>query len=118
MANDARSPAPSSTGLQENVGGLLAYLLGFITGIIFLLVEKENSFIRFHAMQSTIVFGGIFVLGLVTGMIPIIGWIIGILLSPISLILWIFLMYKAYNKERYHLPMVGEMSENQLKKMS
>lgn len=117
MANDTRPPVSSSTGLQENIGGLLAYLLGFITGIIFLIVEKENSFIRFHAMQSTIVFGAIFVLGMVTGIIPIIGWLIGLLLSPVSLVLWIFLMYKAYNKERYHLPIAGEMAENQLNKM-
>ncbi|SIS86091.1 DUF4870 domain-containing protein [Salimicrobium salexigens] len=117
MANDTRPPASSSTGLEENIGGLLTYLLGFITGIIFLLIEKESSFIRFHAMQSTIVFGGIFILGLVVGMIPLIGWLISLLISPVSLVLWVFLMYKAYNKERYHLPVIGDMAEGQVKKI-
>nr|WP_209488434.1 DUF4870 domain-containing protein [Halobacillus andaensis] len=108
----------SSTGLEENVGGLLAYLLGFISGVVFLLIEKENSFIRFHAMQSTIVFGGLFVLSLVVNFIPIIGILISLIIAPVSLILWIILMVKAYRGERYHLMVTGKMAEEQLKKMN
>ncbi|RWZ58237.1 DUF4870 domain-containing protein [Halobacillus fulvus] len=108
----------SSTGLQENVGGLLAYLLGFVTGIVLLLVEKENDKIRFHSMQSIIVFGGLFVIGIVSNFIPIIGLLISLLLAPVSLVLWILLMVKAYQGERYHLPVVGKMAEDQLRKMT
>ncbi|MDP3142898.1 MAG: hypothetical protein Q8N14_02985, partial [Candidatus Omnitrophota bacterium] len=55
----------TSTGIEPKVAGLLSYLLGFITGVIFLLIEKENKFVRFHALQSIIVFGFLFVLGLI-----------------------------------------------------
>lgn len=108
----------SSTGLDENVGGVLTYLLGFISGIVFLLIEKENDTVRFHAMQSVILFGSFFVLGAVLSIIPIIGWMISILIAPISLILWIVLMVKAYQGERYHLPITGKLAEQQLQKMA
>lgn len=107
----------SSTGLQENVGGLLAYLVGFISGIVLLLVEKENQTIRFHALQSTIVFGALFILSIVLNFIPLIGFIISLLIGPIALVLWLLLMFKAYQGERYHLPIVGKMVEDQLRKM-
>jgi len=63
----------SSTGLDENVAGLLCYFLGFITGIVFLVVEKKSRFVKFHAMQSTITFLSLFVISVVLGWIPIIG---------------------------------------------
>ena len=52
----------TSTGLQENVAGLLCYVLGWVTGLIFILIEKENKFVRFHAMQSIVTFGSITVI--------------------------------------------------------
>ena len=84
----------SSTGLDENVAGFLCYLFGFITGIVFLVVEKKSRFVKFHAMQSTITFLGLFVISFVIGWIPI----IDLLVYPIwilSLILWLILMIKA-----------------------
>ncbi len=104
----------SSTGLEENAAGALAYLLSFITGIVFLIVEKDSDFVRFHAMQSTITFGGLFVLQFIIGLVPIIGWIISILIFPVWLILWIVLMMKAYQGERFKLPIVGNIAEQQL----
>jgi len=104
----------SSTGLDENVAGFFCYLLGFITGIVFLLVEKKSNFVKFHAMQSTITFLGLFVILMILGMIPI----IGLLAYPIwilSLILWLFLMIKALKGERYMLPIVGKMAEEKTK---
>jgi uncharacterized membrane protein len=100
----------SSTGLDENVAGFLCYLLGFITGIVFLVVEKKSSFVKFHAMQSTITFLSLFVIPLILGFIPI----IALLIYPIwilSLILWLLLMIKAIRGERYSLPIVGKMAE-------
>ena len=99
----------SSTGLDENVAGFFCYLLGFITGIIFLVVEKKSSFVKFHAMQSTITFLSLFVISSILGFIPI----IGLLVYPIwilSLILWLLLMIKALQGERYSLPIVGKMA--------
>ncbi|OGP88783.1 MAG: hypothetical protein A2157_12760 [Deltaproteobacteria bacterium RBG_16_47_11] len=100
----------SSTGLEENVAGFFCYLLGFITGIIFLVVEKKSSFVKFHAMQSTITFLSLFIISFILGFIPI----IGLLVYPIwilSLILWLLLMIKALRGERYSLPIVGKMAE-------
>jgi len=100
----------SSTGLDENVAGFLCYLFGFITGIVFLVVEKESRFVKFHAMQSTITFLGLFIISMIIGWIPI----IGLLVYPIwilSLILWLILMIKALQGKRYSLPIVGKMAE-------
>jgi len=102
---------------NENLMGAAAYLLGFITGIILLLVEKESKFVRFHAMQSTVLFGGIFVLNLALGFIPVLGWLLGLILSLGSFILWILCMWKAFQGEMYKVPKVGEIAEAQLAKM-
>lgn len=102
---------------NENLMGAAAYLLGFITGIIMLLLEKQSKFVRFHAMQSTILFGGVFVINMALGFIPILGWIAGLILSLVSFILWIVCMWKAFQGEMYKVPYVGEMAEKQLAKM-
>jgi len=104
----------TALGVDENIAGLLCYILGFITGIVFLLIEKENKFVRFHAMQSLMTFLGIFIISIIGGFIPIIGWIISILLVPISAILWILLMFKAYKGEKYKLPFIGNYAEEQI----
>jgi uncharacterized membrane protein len=112
------TPRKTSSGLEENVAGLLTYVLGFVTGIIFLLIEKDNKFVRFHAMQSIVVFGAFFVISLVLNVVPVIGTIVSVLiLSPLSLIVWIVLMVKAYQGNRYKLPIAGDFSEKQLAKM-
>ncbi|TKD71097.1 DUF4870 domain-containing protein [Pseudalkalibacillus hwajinpoensis] len=104
--------------MEENIAGLLTYTLGFITGILFLLIEKENKFVRFHAMQSIVVFGSLFVVSLVLSVIPVIGTIASsLLLPPLSMIVWIVLMVKAYQGHLYKLPFVGEFSEKQLEKI-
>lgn len=97
--------------------GAAAYLLGFVTGIILLLVEKESKFVRFHAMQSTVLFGGIFILNLALGFIPVLGWLLGLLLSLGSFILWILCMWKAFQGEMYKVPKIGDIAEAQLAKM-
>ena len=58
----------TSTGIQPNVAALLSYLLGWVTGLIFFLIEKDNKFVRFHAMQSIIVFGALTVFNIVLSM--------------------------------------------------
>jgi uncharacterized membrane protein len=103
---------------NENLMGAAAYLLGFITGIIFLVIEKENKFVRFHAMQSTIVSGSIFIVNIALGFIPILGWILGVLLSLGSFILWIVCMWKAFQGEMFKLPYAGDLAEKQLAKMA
>lgn len=128
----------TSTGLQPNLAGLLCYVLGWITGLVFFFLEKENNFIKFHAMQSIVVFGGITVLYIVISIIQgifvaifggiaggvagggislIISGIFGIitlLISIVSLVLWILLMIKAYQNETYKLPIAGNIAEKQI----
>ncbi|MEK6957680.1 MAG: DUF4870 domain-containing protein [archaeon] len=108
MAN--ATTAKTSIGLEENVAGAVAYLLGPITGIALLLMEKDNKFIRFHAMQSTILFIGVIVLNIILT-ITIIGWILLPFVGLGALVLWILMMYKAYSKEKYKLPIIGDMAE-------
>jgi len=103
--------AKTSMGLEENIAGLLTYVLGWITGLVFFLIEKENKFVRFHAMQSIIVFGSLTVVSYVLSFIPFIGGIISVLLSILALILWIVLMIKAYQGQKYKLPWAGDMAE-------
>ncbi len=102
---------------NENLMAAASYLLGFITGVIFLLVEKQSKFVRFHAMQSTVLFGGIFVINIALGFIPILGWLAGLLLSLTAFILWIVCMWKAFQGEMYKAPFVGDIAEKQLAKM-
>lgn len=103
---------------NDNLMGAVAYLLGFITGIVLLLVEKKSKFVRFHAMQSTLLFGGLFIANVILGFIPLLGWLVGLLLSLGSFVLWIVLMWKAFQGETYKLPYVGAIAEKQLAKMA
>lgn len=104
----------TSTGLSRNIAGVLCYVLGFVTGMIFLIVEKENRFIRFHAYQSIFIFAALFILNIILTSIPFIGWIVGILMAPLGIILWIVLMIKAYQGRYFKLPLVGDLAEKQL----
>lgn len=99
---------PKETSKKEgNIKAALTYLAGWITGLVFLLTEKEDEFIRFNAAQSVVVFGAVNVIAL----IPFLGQILAILLIPLSLILWIVLMVKAYNNERMELPVASDFAK-------
>lgn len=111
--NNTTSVSKSSTGMSENLAALLSYVLGFITGIIFFVIEKESRFVKFHAMQSILVSAALMVLSFVLGFIPFIGWIALILLGPVSFVLWILLMVKAYKYVWFKLPVVGDIAEKQ-----
>jgi uncharacterized membrane protein len=101
----------TSVGMQPNVAAVLSYLLGFVTGIIFFLVEKENKFVRFHAMQSIVVFGFLFVLNIVLPFIPVIGWVLMPILSIAAFILWIVLMISAGQGKKTKMPFAGDIAE-------
>ena len=105
----------TSVGLEPNLAGLLCYVLAWVTGIVFLILEKENQFVRFHAMQSIVVFGALTVVSIILSFIPFVGWVLGWILNILEFILWIVLMLKAYKGERYKLPWAGNFAEKQLK---
>ena len=107
---------------NRNLVAALSYFLGFITGIVILLVEKDDKFIRFHAMQSTLVFGAIFVadivLGAVIGAVPILNLINSLfntLVFIVALIVWIVSMLKAFQGQMFKWPVVGNFAEKQIK---
>lgn len=108
----------TSLGLEENIEGLLCYLVGVITGIIFLVLEKESDFVKFHAMQSIVTFLSLFILSMVVAVIPFVGVLISLLVNLISLAFWILGMYKAYQGEKYKFPIFGDISEDLLKKIN
>lgn len=105
----------TSTGLEENIAGLLCYLVWPITGIIFFILEKENQFIRFHALQSIITAVALFIMRFALGAIPLIGWLMEMLVGILAVVLWIVLMVKAYQREKFKLPVIGDISEQQIK---
>ncbi len=131
------SPAPvavssagagsGNTGLSSNVAGALAYILGLITGILFLVLEpyKSDRFVRFHAMQSVlfsvacIVFA--IVWGILTGMLLSISGYLWLVTLPVRMLislgifgLWLYVMYQAYNQHEYRIPIIGAIAAKQL----
>jgi uncharacterized membrane protein len=105
----------SSTGLDANVAAALSYLAWFVTGIIFLLIEKDSKYVKYHAMQSTLLFLPLAVLQMVLWSIPLLGWLLGFFVWIGSLVLWLVLMFKAYQGERFKLPVVGDIAEQQVR---
>jgi uncharacterized membrane protein len=101
----------STTGLEPNVAGLLCYLGGWVTGIIFLVIEQENRFVRFHALQSLVTFAILTIAGAMLGWIPGIGGFSGAVIGILSFVLWLLLMVKAYQGELYKLPVAGEIAQ-------
>ena len=110
--------AESSTGMSANVAGLLCYVLGWISGIVFLVIEKKSTFVKFHAWQSIMTFGVLSVIYLILFHIPIIGWIIGWIISILSFVLWIILMVQAGTGKMWKVPWAGNWAEKQASKTS
>jgi len=102
----------TASGLDPNVAAALSYALGWITGILFLLTEPANTFVRFHAMQSTIVFVALSLACVLLQTVPLLGMLIAVMLViPLSAVLWLLLVFKAYQGERFKLPFAGDMAE-------
>jgi uncharacterized membrane protein len=121
----AAAPAPAAPaaypteGLQENVAGLLCYILGWLSGLIFLLIDKR-PFVRFHAAQSillNIAFVVVyFAVAVLFGMLHFMhmGFLVLAaypLVGLVALAVWIFMMYKAYQHEKFMLPIIGNIAE-------
>ncbi len=104
--------AKISSGLEENVAGLLCYVAGWISGLIFLLLETQNKFVRFHAAQSIVVFGLLSIIGFVFGWIPFFSLFMWPLVGALSFVLWIVLMVRAYQGVLYKLPVVGDIADS------
>lgn len=91
----------------------VSYLLFFITGIIFLYIEKKDRYIRFHAYQSTAFFGVLSIVWVLISWFPLLGRFLSALIFFGGLIFWAFLMFKAFLGEKYKLPYFGQWAEKQ-----
>jgi uncharacterized membrane protein len=120
--------AKTSLNLEENVASALSYLLFWLTGIIFYFVEKENKTVRFHALQSILTFIPLWIIAWIIGWLgaprivysgPYPTWDYGFvglvylswIIWAITVILWIILMLKAYQGEKFKLPIIGDIAE-------
>ena len=100
----------STTELPQNVAGLLCYLGVWITGIVFLVIEQKNKFVRFHAIQSIVVFGALTVASAMLSWIPIVGGFFGAVIGILAFILWLVLMIRAYQGELFKVPVAGDVA--------
>ncbi len=116
----AVAAASPTEGLQENVAGLLCYVLGWLTGIIFLLIDKR-PWVKFQAAQSIVVFGGLTVvrigLGVVSGIFGGVAGFgamvaLGALIGLVGLVLWILLMVKAYQHQDFRVPIAAGIADS------
>jgi uncharacterized membrane protein len=112
----AKPEAESSTGLSANVAGLLCYVLTWVTGIIFVVLEKKSTFVKFHAWQSIMTFGVLTVAELILAWIPFVGWILSILIGILMFVLWIILMIQAGTGKMWKVPWAGDWAEKQASK--
>lgn len=122
--------AKSSTGLDENIAALLSYVAGWITGLVFFMIEKDSRLVRFHAMQSLLLSGGgmvvlialwifIFIASLIIGQVSgILGFLVSTVLSLVAGVLGlailigaIICLIKAYQGQYFKLPVIGNLAE-------
>jgi len=120
----------SSTGLDENIAALLAYIFGWLSGLVFFLIEKDSKLVRFHAMQSILFSIAMVVLGVALWVIAFLFYVFAAMLSDIFvsltgllalliwmifavalLIGWILCLVRAYQGQFFKLPVIGNMAE-------
>ncbi len=121
----AAGAAQGGIAVEPNVAGLLCYALGWVTGVIFLVIDKR-PYVRFHAAQSIVVFGGLNIIYIIVGEMFGMGWMMGgyysgtwemagllfTALRIVGLILWILLMFKAYQGEKFKVPGAADLAES------
>jgi len=121
------SQSTGGSGLQPNVASLLCYVCTFITGIIFLVLEKDNRQIKFHAWQaillgaaSIVVQFGLSILslllGYLSGVLSMLIGFLGFVIWAVFFVCWILCMVKAYQNEQWKIPYLGDIAEKQAAK--
>ena len=120
MTNEIEQSSPCSTGLPPGVAVLLAYLFGWVSGLIFLLIEKRDQSVRFHAMQSIIIsiaFTGLYVVVTALSIVPVVGELVGTITGLLGLALFIVIIIvivKKFGGKDIKLPVVGTLAEKLL----
>jgi uncharacterized membrane protein len=105
----------SSLNISENHAALIAYLFGWLSGLVIFLLEKESRFVRFHALQSLVFFGAMSLILGILGRIPVIGLVLSVVGGIATFGFWIIGMIKAYKGELYRFPIVGDFAAGQIK---
>jgi uncharacterized membrane protein len=130
LTEDATTPeAESSTGLSANVAGLLCYVAGWITGIIFIVLEKKSIFVKFHAWQSIMTFGVLTVAHLILSTmlraiafatflpgLAVFAGVLGTIIWIMMVVLWIILVIQAGTGKMWKVPWAGDWAEKQISK--
>jgi len=122
----AGTQAAASAGLSDNAASALCYVLGLLTGILFLVIQPygQNKAVRFHAFQSIFlnvawiaVWIGMHIIGLVmlsiTWMLATLWGLLSLLVGLAFFVLWVFMIVKAYQGQKVVLPVVGALAEKQ-----
>jgi uncharacterized membrane protein len=119
----AKPGTESSTGMSPNVAGLLCYVVSWITGIVFVILEKKSKFVKFHAWQSIMTFGVLTVVQIILSLIALIAlatfspglWLVfhvlGVIVWVVTVGLWIVLMILAYQGKMWKVPGAGNWAE-------
>ena len=108
--------------LDEKIAGLLSYALLFVSGIFFYVMERENKFVRFHALQSTVWFlalGAVNLVLRILGGLPLLGGLfvfVNGLVGLLGLVSWVYLMYMAYKGAEFKIPILGDVVWSQVNK--
>jgi uncharacterized membrane protein len=100
----------TSMGLQQNTAVALCYVLGWITGLIFFFTEKKNRLVRFHAMQSILLFGAVSIVTFILEQFWFLGFLVA-LLGIAAFVGWIILLVNAFQGRYFKLPVVGDYAE-------
>lgn len=102
-------------GLPSNIAATLAYVFGAVSGIVLLMIERDDQFVRFHAWQSTLTFLGALLLSMLVTSFPVFGPLLNAAFTAGLVALWVLLMFKAFAGEKFKLPYVGEIAERQIR---
>ena len=99
-----------STTVPQGIAGLICYFAPFFGGLLFLFLERENKLVRFHAVQSILLWAFFVVISAIFSWIP--G--LNVLLWLFILIVWIFVMYQALMERQFELPLIGQLARRQV----
>lgn len=103
-------------GLSEKLASALAYVFGPISGFAFLVMERDNKTVRFHAMQSFIYFLGLCVIGFIVGILPFIGGWLNDIIGTVGFLSMLYLALMAYSGKLVKIPVIGDIAWNQVNK--
>jgi len=116
--SEAKHDSNNTIGLAPNLAGLLCYLGMWVTGIVFLVLEQKNRFIRFHAAQAIVVFGVLTLMSSILRLVPVAGGLFAAAVGVMMFVLWLVLMVKAYRGELYRIPLAAELADMLLNTIS